>query len=115
MRVIYENELFAVEEHPQAPKPYWIIDKRENNPMHAVDHFYDTERAIEWADRYLGEEKTEALAKIAEENIPCLNGRCDLKRRYNGSEDFFEIAVWELRDALAAAYCRGYEAAKRGQ
>lgn len=44
------------------------------------------------------------LAKIAEENIPELEGRGDLESRNNDSEDFFETSVWSIKAALIAAY-----------
>ena len=54
----------------------------------------------------------EALAKIAEENIPELEGRGDLESRNNDSEDFFETSVWSLKAALIAAYELGRKGAK---
>lgn len=44
------------------------------------------------------------LEKIAAEHIPALEERGDLKTRDSDGEDFFETAVWCLRDALVAAY-----------
>lgn len=44
------------------------------------------------------------LVKIAQENIPELENRKDLKQHYNDNEDFFETSVWSLKDALVAAY-----------
>ena len=50
MKIHYENEHYRVEEHPIAPKPYWVIDKTVVNPLHAEECFYDVERAIDFAD-----------------------------------------------------------------
>ena len=44
------------------------------------------------------------LVKIAEENIPELEGRGDLESHVNDAEDFFETSVWSLKAALVAAY-----------
>ena len=44
------------------------------------------------------------LLKIAQENIPSLENRQDLERHRNDDEDFFDISVWCLKDALIAAY-----------
>jgi hypothetical protein len=46
----------------------------------------------------------EKLVRIAQENIPALEDRTDLEARNNDSDDFFDIAVWCLKDALVAAY-----------
>ena len=46
----------------------------------------------------------EKLVKIAQENIPSLENRQDLERHRNDEEDFFDISVWCLKDALIAAY-----------
>ena len=44
------------------------------------------------------------LVKIAEQNIPELEGRGDLEAHNTDREDFFETSVWSLKAALAAAY-----------
>lgn len=46
----------------------------------------------------------EKLVNIARENIPALEDRPDLEARDNDTDDFFETAVWSLKDALIAAY-----------
>lgn len=46
----------------------------------------------------------EKLVNIARENIPALEDRPDLEARDNDADDFFETAVWSLKDALIAAY-----------
>ena len=48
-KIIFENERYAVEVHPLAPLPFWVIDKNIVNPLHPVDCYYDEERAIEFA------------------------------------------------------------------
>ena len=45
-----------------------------------------------------------ALAQIAREHIPGLEGRPDLEPRNNDEEDFIDVSVWCLEDALKAAY-----------
>lgn len=50
MKIHYENKHYQVEEHPLAPKPYWVMDKTVINPIHAEECFYDVERAIDYAD-----------------------------------------------------------------
>lgn len=44
------------------------------------------------------------LAAIAEKNIFRLRGRGDLEGRNIDWQDFINIAVWELKDALIEAY-----------
>lgn len=44
------------------------------------------------------------LFKIAKKNIVSLKNRTDLERHFNGEEDFFEIAIWELKEVLITAY-----------
>ena len=53
------------------------------------------------------------LAEIAMKNIPTLRGRGDLERHYNDDEDFHDIAVWCLEDALIAAYELGRKDGKK--
>ena len=45
-----------------------------------------------------------ALLKIAQETIVNMETRTDLERHYSDEEDFMDIAVWELKEALTAAY-----------
>lgn len=44
------------------------------------------------------------LLEIAKKNIVSLKNRTDLERHFNGEEDFFEIAIWELKEVLITAY-----------
>lgn len=53
------------------------------------------------------------LVKIAQENIPALEGRENLEKQYSSEADFFETAVWCLQDALVAAYELGKAAGKK--
>lgn len=52
------------------------------------------------------------LVKIARESCPALKEREDLEERKCDSEDFYEIAVWCLKDALIKAYNLGKKAMK---
>lgn len=45
-----------------------------------------------------------ALTEIAKKVIVPMENRTDLERQFNGDEDFLEIAIWELQDALIEAY-----------
>ncbi|MCP3163153.1 DUF6900 domain-containing protein [Myxococcus qinghaiensis] len=49
----------------------------------------------------------ETLERIAREEMNIET----LKTRNSGSLDFYEVAVWQLRDALEAAYQAGIRAA----
>ena len=53
------------------------------------------------------------LTKIAEKNIYTLRGRGDLESRNTDWKDFFNAAVWELKDALQEAYELGRAEAKK--
>ena len=44
------------------------------------------------------------IVKIAQENIISMENRSDLEQHFSDEEDFFEISVWRLKDALVAAY-----------
>jgi hypothetical protein len=46
---IFENKQYIVELHALAPQPFWIIDKTITDSNPVVAHFYDEERAIEYA------------------------------------------------------------------
>ncbi len=46
----------------------------------------------------------EKLIKIVNENVVTMEKRTDLERHYSDEEDFFDIAVWELKTVLEAAY-----------
>lgn len=68
-------------------------------------------------DVALDEPVTEAelleLVKIAQKKIPSLNGREDLEARNMDELDFYDVAVWCLKDALIAAYQLGKENGKK--
>lgn len=44
------------------------------------------------------------LVKIAQENIPAMEGRADLEAQNLDELDFLDVSVWCLKDALVAAY-----------
>lgn len=46
----------------------------------------------------------EKLVKIVNQNVVTMEKREDLERHYSDEEDFFDIAVWELKTVLEAAY-----------
>lgn len=50
------------------------------------------------------EELDQELIKIANRCFVTLVGRQDLESRNNDSEDFYDVAIWELKAALLAAY-----------
>ena len=52
------------------------------------------------------------LVKIAQENIPALEGRADLEAQNMDDLDFLDVSVWCLKDALVAAYELGKAAGK---
>ncbi|MCM1315441.1 MAG: hypothetical protein NC205_00315 [Prevotella sp.] len=49
----------------------------------------------------------EIITKIAMECIIAVEHRGDLETRMRDDDDFFEIAVWELKNALLKAYEAG--------
>lgn len=51
------------------------------------------------------------LLKIAQQTIFIFNqgNRDSLESKRNDDEDFIEVAIWELREALEAAYKTGYK------
>lgn len=53
------------------------------------------------------------LVKIAEKYIPAMEGRGSLEARDADEADFFETAVWCLKDALVAAYKAGKKAGSK--
>ena len=44
------------------------------------------------------------LTRIANEHFVTLETRKDLERHYSNELDFHDVAVWELKAALLAAY-----------
>lgn len=57
------------------------------------------------------EDEIRTLTKIAQENIPSLKNRPDLEPRQSDEQDFIDVSVWCLKDALIAAYEAGKAAA----
>lgn len=56
------------------------------------------------------------LVKIAQENIPALEGRADLEQQMRDCLDFIDgVAVWEIKAALIAAYELGRASVKEGK
>ena len=47
------------------------------------------------------------LTAIAAKHVPQLRNRRDLKQRYKDDDDFFETAVWVLKEMLMEAYKLG--------
>lgn len=104
-----------------ALKNYKVTAKRENGSTF-TDTFYvanEREARADFRACYrhgdytivevaLDEPVTEAelleLVKIAQKKIPALNGREDLEARNMDELDFFDVAVWSIKDALIAAY-----------
>ena len=50
------------------------------------------------------EKQTNELLRVARETILAMENRTDLERRFSDEEDFLDIAVWELKAALTAAF-----------
>ena len=50
------------------------------------------------------EKQTSELLRAARETILAMENRTDLERRFSDEEDFLDIAVWELKAALTAAF-----------
>ena len=46
----------------------------------------------------------EKLVKIVNQNVVTMEKREDLERHYSDEDEFFDIAVWELKTVLEAAY-----------
>lgn len=44
------------------------------------------------------------IYELAEKTFVGMEGRIDLETHHCGDEDFFEVAVWELKKALVDAY-----------
>lgn len=55
-------------------------------------------------DTKMTKKELNALTEIAKKTIVPMKNRTDLERHFNGDEDFLEIAIWELKDALIEAY-----------
>ena len=47
------------------------------------------------------------ITRIAINNIIAVENRGDLETRMSDGDDFFEVAVWEIKKALTAAYEAG--------
>lgn len=44
------------------------------------------------------------LIKIAQENFVALENRSDLESKNSNEQDFMNVAVWEIKEALIKAY-----------
>lgn len=53
------------------------------------------------------EKQTNELLRVARETILAMENRTDLERRFSDEEDFLDVAVWELKAALTAAFKLG--------
>lgn len=52
-----------------------------------------------------------SLFGIAKDTFPAVASRGSLETRNNDSEDFIEVAVWEIKQALREAYKLGQQEA----
>ena len=50
------------------------------------------------------EKQTSELLRVARETILAMENRTDLERHFSDEEDFLDVAVWELKAALTAAF-----------
>ena len=55
------------------------------------------------------------VLEIAKRVVYGVKERGDLEMRYRDSDDFLDIAVWTLREAMEEAYALGKEDGKREQ
>lgn len=55
----------------------------------------------------LTEKENAKLLKIAMKNFSAVEDRKSLSTKDNDHEDFFEVSVWGLKDALEEAYKAG--------
>ena len=55
------------------------------------------------------------VLEIAKRVVYRVKERGDLETRYRDSDDFLDIAVWTLREAMEEAYALGKEDGKREQ
>ena len=53
------------------------------------------------------------VVEIAKRYMMGVNARGDLETRHSDGEDFLDVSVWSLRDALVAAYELGRKEAKQ--
>jgi hypothetical protein len=79
VEIVYENDSYAVELHPDAPKSYWVIDKTITNPVHPEETFYDKERAIRFVDMLVADIEIANRPQIRE-------GVTDSTRALKGSD-----------------------------
>lgn len=54
------------------------------------------------------------LLDIARGSIDSLRDRSDLRQHKSDEEDFFEVSIWELEDALRMAYEEGRKSVREG-
>lgn len=70
-----------------------------------------TVTSVEIADDSLTDAEYSLIAEIARCKLPSLGGRTSLEPMHSDELDFVEVSVWNLEDALAAAYRAGKKAA----
>ena len=61
---------------------------------------------IIWRKKKMTEEE-KIVQEIAKQKILAIKRRGDLETRSNDEEDFFEVSVWELKEALLEIYNAG--------
>lgn len=60
-------------------------------------------------EKKLTKTEEKQLLKIAMDCITTVESRGDLETRRSDSEDFIDVAVWEIKEALERAYRLGKE------
>ena len=63
----------------------------------------------------LTKKEQQKVLEIAKRVVYGVKERGDLEQRYRDSDDFLDIAVWTLREAMEEAYALGKEDGKREQ
>ena len=61
----------------------------------------------------LTKKEQQKVLEIAKRVVYGVKERGDLEQRYRDSDDFLDIAVWTLREAMEEAYALGKEDGKR--
>ena len=61
----------------------------------------------------LTKKEQQKVLEIAKRVVYGVKDRGDLEQRYRDSDDFLDIAVWTLREAMEEAYALGKEDGKR--
>ena len=84
-----------------------IYQTDEQDCITITEMLFDVEGKNEEHIIFNAGQRMKKLTDIAKKHIPAVKKRGDLRSHCNDDDDFMEISIWELQEALTAAYEAG--------